>query len=248
VVSRRAVVAVACASVAATALPFVTAADAAATPKGYPRAGCFDFKDPSGDAPALNADNPMSDPDLDILGVAFEKTAKDFKAFIKVNKLGAGPSASTDGHRYTVSFLFNGHVFSLAGSHFAHGSGAIRDGLASTGQAGHSTQLGVDIPSVTSTAAVSGRTSGNLGYKTSGLTLTWDTKNSWVVVSLPIADIQKYGGAKFTGTLQELAAFSANDLYAVSETSDTTEQGNSATYTGIWKVGANKCFITPKKR
>ena len=93
---------------------------------------------------------------------------------------------------------------------------------------------------------MTGRASGNLGYKDSGLTFTWDKTNSWVVIDLPIADIEKYGGAKFAGKLSSVAAFSATDEYAVSSTADTTETGNSPTYTGVWQVGANKCWPQPK--
>lgn len=243
--SRRAVVSLTCAGMVAAALPFVGSAGAAGLPAGYPTAGCFDFADASGDSHWLNGNNP-SDPDLDILGLALERTATDLKAYIKVNKLADGPSMSTDGHRFTFTFLFNGHVFSAAGSSYSHGSGAIRDGLAQTGQAGHLVQLAVDTPAVTSTAAVTGRAAGNLGYKASGLTFTWDKANSWVVVDLPIADIEKYGGAKFAGKLQSVAAFSATDEYAVSSQADSTEPGNATTYSGIWQVGANKCWPQPK--
>src|SRR3954454_10633816 len=145
--SRRAVVAMTCAGLVAAGLPFVTGAGAAGLPAGYPTAGCFDFTDPSGDATALNPNNPNSDPDLDILGLALQSTGKDLKAYIKVNKLADGPSMSTDGHRFTLTFLFNGHVFSAAGSSYSHSTGAIRDGLAQLGQAGHTVQLSVDTPS-----------------------------------------------------------------------------------------------------
>ena len=244
--SRRAVVSMTCAGLVAAALPFVSAAGAAGLPAGYPTAGCFDFADPSGDSHWLNGNNP-SDPDLDILGLALERTATDLKAYIKVNKLGDGPSAATDGHRYTLNFVFNGHSFAAAGSAFAHGSGAIRDGLASTGQAGGTSQLSVDSPpSATDPAAITGRATGGLGYEKSGLTFTWDKVNSFVVVDLPIADIEKYGKAKFTGTLMAVGASAAVDDYAVSQPADSTEKGNSTTaYTGTWTVGANKCWPQP---
>jgi len=245
--SRRAVVAMTCAGLVAGALPFLPSAGAAGLPAGYPTAGCFDLTDGSGDAKPLNANNPNSDPDLDILGVALQSTGKDLKAYIKVNKLADGPSMSTDGHRYTLNFVFNGHVFAAAGSSFAHGSGAIRDGLASTGQAGKSVQLSVDSPaSAASQEGVTARTNGKLGYQTSGLTFTWDKNNSWVIVDLPIADIEKYGGAKFTGKLTALAVLSATDEYSVSSQADNTEKANATTYTGVWQVGANKCWPQPK--
>jgi hypothetical protein len=245
--SRRAVVSLACAGLVAGALPIVSGAGAASLPAGYPAAGCLDLTDVAGDAHALNPNNPNSDPDLDILGLVLQSTGKDLKAFVKVNKLGDGPSASTDGHRFTLTFRFNNHVFAAAGSSFAHGSGAIRDGLASTGQAGKSAQLSVDSPpSATDPAAITGRTNGGLGYKDSGLTFTWDKTNSFVVIDLPIADIEKYGGATFTGKLLSVAAYSATDTYAVSSQADSTEAKNATTYTGTWQVGANKCWPQPK--
>jgi hypothetical protein len=245
--SRRAVVAMTCAGLVAGGLPFVTGAGAAGLPAGYPTAGCFDYTDLSGDAHALNANNPNSDPDLDILGVALQSNGRDLKAYIKVKSLADGPGMSTDGHRYTLNFMFNNHVFAAAGSSFAHGSGAIRDTLAGTGQAGHPVQLSVDAPSsATSVAGVTGRATGGLGYKASGLTFTWDKANSWVVVDLPIADIEKYAGAKFTGKLTAVGASSATDEYAVSSASDSTETGNTTTaYTHAWSVGANKCWPKP---
>lgn len=244
--SYRAVVSVTCAGLVAAALPFVVGADAASLPAGYPVAGCFDFTDASGDSHWLNGNNP-SDPDLDILGVSLERTATDLKAYIKVNKLGDGPSASTDGHRYTLNFIFNGHTFAAAGSSFAHGTGAIRDGLASTGQAGGTNQLSVDSPpSATDPAAITGRATGGLGYQRSGLSFTWDKTNSWVIVDLPIADIEKYGKGKFTGKLTGVGASAAVDDYAVSQPADSTEAGNATTaYTGTWTVGANKCWPQP---
>jgi hypothetical protein len=242
--SRRAVVSATCAGLLAAALPVVSGAHAAtALPAGFPKAGCFDFADDSGDAHPLNGNSP-TDPDLDILGVALETTGKDLKAYIKVNKLADGPATSTDGHRYTLTFVFNKHLFSAAGSSFAKGTGAIRDGLASTGQAGHLVQLGVDTPPISVGPGIT-KLAGDRGYKASGLTFTWDKANSWVVVDLPIADIEKYGGAKFTGTLLAVAAFSATDEYAVSSSADSTEKNNAATYTGTWRVGANKCWPKP---
>ena len=243
--SRRAVVSVTCAGLVAAALPFVADAGAAGLPAGYPAAGCFDFTDPSGDA---HWENTPTDPDLDILGVALQRTATDLKAYIKVTKLGDGPSASTDGHRYTLNFTFNGHSFAAAGSSYAHGSGSIRDGLASTGQAGGTNQLSVDSPpSATDPEAIKGRTNGGLGYQKSGLTFTWDKVNSWVVVDLPIADIEKYGKAKFTGKLLGVGASAAVDDYAVSQPADSTETSNATTaYTRTWNVGANTCWPQPK--
>lgn len=246
--SRRAVVIVTCAGVFAAALPFVAGAGAAGGPAGYPTAGCFDYKDASGDAQPVTTRNP-NDPDLDILGVALQSTGKDLKAFIKVSRLGDGPSMSTDGHRFTLNFRFNNHVFTASGSTFAHGSGAIRDGLSQTGQAGHLVQLAVDAPAnATTMDAITGRATGGLGFKASGLTFTWDKTNSWVIVDLPVADIQKYGAGKFTGKLTAVGASSSTDEYAVSSPADTSASDNSTTYTAAWQVGANKCWPQPKPK
>ena len=245
--SRRLVVSATCAGLLGAAVPFVAGAGAASPPAGYPTMGCFDFTDPSGDSHWLSGANP-TDPDLDILGVSLERTSTDLRAYIKVNKLADGPSSSTDGHRYTLNFIFNGHSFAAAGSSYAHGSGGIRDGLASTGQAGGTNQLSVDSPpSATDPEAIKGRANGGLGYQKSGLTFTWDKINSWVVVDLPIADIEKYGKAKFTGKLMGVGASAAVDEYAVSQGADSTETGNITTaYTRTWVVGANKCWPQPK--
>jgi len=230
------------AALAAASAPVLTGAHAATLV--YPKAGCFDLNDPSGDShPDLQPSAP-TDPDLDILGVAFQSTATDFRAFIKVNHLADGPT-TTDGHRYTVTFVFGNHTFSLAGSSYAHGSGVVRQELASTGKAGNIVQLGIDTPAI-SPANAQQLAVGDRGYKTSGLAFTWDKTNNWVIVDLPIADIQKYGGAKFAGKLQSVGAFSATDEYAVSSAADTTESGNGTTYTYAWKVGTNKCWPAPK--
>jgi hypothetical protein len=213
------------------------AAGTAAT--AYPKAGCFTLSDPKGDA-KFDGQAP-NDPDMDILGVAFESTKTDLIAFAKVDKLAAGPQA-TDGHRYTFDFTFNGHVFSAAGSSYSHGTGAIRDGLAQTNEAGHTTQLGVDVPSLTAIPPAVDK-----GFKTSGLKITFDVAKSWVVFDLPIADIQKYGGAKFGGILTAVDVKSAYDSYAVSSQVDSSAVANAAASTDMWKVGANTCFAKKKK-
>jgi hypothetical protein len=236
---RRIAVLTTLAAITGGIAPLATGAHAAGTPATVmPKAGCFDISDPSGDA-SYPSSAVASDPDLDILGAAFQTTATDFMAFIKVNKLADGPMLA-DGHRYSVYFNFGNHQYAVSGSHYANGSGAIRDGLASTGQAGHVTQLGIDVPAATTPTT-------SKGFVDSGLKFTFDTTNSWVIADLPLADISKNaGGAKFAGQITGLAVVSGLDRYAVSSVVDTTEVGNAATYSGVWKVGTNKCFPAPK--
>ena len=224
--------------------PLVTSADAATAAVGYPKAGCFDLKDTAGDANYLNAKVP-SDPDLDIIGVAFQTTATDLKWFVKVSKLANGPMAA-DGHRFALYFDFADHQFAASGSHFANGTGAIRDGLASSGQAGHVVQLGVDVPTVTPDIPPSAAYL-NKGFVTSGITYTFDPTGSWVIGDLPLADIKKYAGKKFTGRILGVGVSASEDRYYVSQPADSTESGNSTTaFTGTFVVGSNKCFPAPK--
>jgi hypothetical protein len=239
---RRIAVLSSLAMLGAGVAPLATGAHADGGPAlAMPKAGCFDVTDPSGDA-SFEGKAP-DDASLDITGLALESTKTDLLGFIKVAALANGPSGP-DGQRFTITFTFNNHVFSLAGSSYSNGSGAIRDGIASTGEAGHTTQLGVDTPPISVGPGIVAL-AGDRGYKDSGLKFTWDTKNSWVLVDLPIADIEKYGGAKFNGQLSAVGAFSAYDEYEVSSTVDTTEAGNAGTYTFGWKVGTNKCFAAP---
>ena len=205
----------------------------------YPKAGCFTLTDPKGDA-RYDGQGP-NDPDLDILGVAFESTRTDLIAFARIDKLAAGPQIG-DGQRYTLDFTFHGHVFSAAASSYSHGTGAIRDGLAQTNEAGHTVQLGVDVPSVTALPPQTDK-----GFKTSGLKVTFNTVKSWVVFDLPIKDIVKYGGAKFTGRLAAVDVRSAYDQYAVSSQVDSSAVGNASTSTDTWTVGTNTCFPTKKR-
>lgn len=243
---RRMLAWTAVAALSAAGAPMLTGAHAAAPVLVYPKAGCFDLVDPSGDSHPDLQNSAPTDPDLDILGVAFRSTATDFQAYIKVNRLAAGPE-TTDGHRYTVTFVLGDHIFSLAGSSYAHGTGAIREALASQGKAGHTNQMGVDTPPIViSASGVETLALADRGYKTSGLNYTWNTTGSWVVMDVPIADIAKYAGVKFAGKLQSVGVFSATDEYAVSSTADTTESGNGTSYTYVWTVGSNKCWPQPK--
>lgn len=232
------------AAILASGLASTGAAPAAAAgdpAKELPAAGCQTLADGPADAqPAvvLAAAKLPNDPDLDILGLTLRTTATSLVGYIKVTDLAAGPS-STDGHRYSINFTFNGHVFSLSGSAFKNGTGAVRDGLSQTGQAGKTTQLGIDVPSLTAVPPVLAK-----GFVESGLKVTFDQTGNYVVMELPLADVAKYGGKPFSGLVTNLDARSAIDLYAISSIADTTtpENAGTAPLTSKWTAGDNRCF------
>lgn len=210
--------------------------------KDFPKAGCSTFKDPKGDAHPMNENAPV-DPDLDILSATLRTTTTHLVAYAAVDKLATG-TATFDGQRYTLDFTYNGHLFAAAGSSSARGSHALRDAAATTGAAGHVTQLGVDVPSLTSTSPQVDR-----GFKTSDLKVTYDIANSRVVFALPIADINKYGGTtKFTGMLTAVDVKSATDTNVVSSQADSTAAENASTSKDTWTIGENACFPNPKKK
>lgn len=198
-----------------------------------PAAGCYTVSDPGGDAHFPGYEQVPSDEDLDILGLVLRTTPSSLQAYVKVSDLAAGPKAG-DGHRFFVDFTFNGHVFSMAASHYKAGTGAVRDGLAATGYGGKTVQLGVDI-------APPHEPTKDQGYKASGLKATFDPVASFLMFDLPFADIGKYGGRAFTGTVSGVKATSAVDHYAVGSVADTT--GAPAT----WVVGDNRCFRVATK-
>ena len=235
--SRR--LAVACALTGVVAAPIVPAVFAADAPASYPfpKAGCFTYSDPKDDAHF----EVLASSDLDITGVALRTTATALQGFARVPELTAdGPGEPFDGHRYTLRFTFNTHVFSASGSDYGMGTGPIRDGLAETGQAAHVTQLGVDTPAVDPTDP---NFFTNKGFVESGLKVTFDYKNGWVIWDLPIADIEKYGKAKFTGGLTEVGAVAQTDEYAIGSAWDTApDTDTDGNNTGVWTVGDNKCF------
>lgn len=220
--------------------PLASPATAADPAKELPAAGCQTFRDETGDAHINNTKEVPYDADLDVTALTLRTTSTALVAYVKVADLKAGPE-STDGHRFTVDFTFNGHVFSASGSAYKNGTGAIRDGLASTGQAGHTTQLGVDVPSVTTLdpAKVVDR-----GFKQSGLVVTFDQESNYVVLALPLADIAKYGGKPFGGTITNIDAKATVDNYYVSTQADTTNADNSPVTSPAakWTVGDNRCF------
>jgi hypothetical protein len=232
---RLALACVVAGALAAPTVPAVFAADAPSSP--LPTSGCFNLTDPKGDA----AFEVLASDELDITGVALDTTSTSLLGFAKVPALSAdGPGAPFDGQRFSLKFTFNGHVFSASGSAYAHGTGAIRDGLAQTGQAAHTTQLGVDTPAVNPTDPnfVTAK-----GFVESGLKVTFDYKNRWVIFDLPIADIEKYGQAKFTGDITTVGAVAQTDEYAVGSVWDTApDAGDDGNPSGVWTVGDNKCF------
>ncbi|MBV9098942.1 MAG: Ig-like domain repeat protein, partial [Frankiaceae bacterium] len=174
-----------------------------------------------------------NDPDLDITSLTLRTTPTDFLAYVRVDKLAAGPS-TTDGHRYAVDFTFNKHVFTMSATTSAHGTNAIRDAAATSGLVGKSIQLGVDVPATTTVQT-------NRGLVASGLKASFDTTKSIVVFSLPISDIVKNGGAPFDGKLTAVDAKSQVESNVLSFAADTAPDANGTT----WTVGDNKCFSVP---
>jgi hypothetical protein len=218
---------------------------------GLPAADCFTAKDPKGDA-MLRAVNGLpvdvaapNDPDLDVTSLTLGTDAKNLKAYIKVDKLGDAPAYS-DGHRFYVSFTFNKHSFTMAGSSFANGEGAFRDGLNSTGQVAASTQLAVDG---TTSSTDPGRFTGpGPGFVPSGLKFTFDVKNSLVIASLPLADLEKYGKAPSSGAVLSSVYASGNSDYVASAIIvDTVPDGATGSAPGklTYTMGDNHCFAPP---
>ncbi|MDT4942636.1 MAG: hypothetical protein QOJ34_2725, partial [Pseudonocardiales bacterium] len=210
---------------------------------GLPAADCFVAKDPKGDA-AFEGNGP-NDPDLDMTSLTLGSDGKNLTAYIKVDQLGDSPMFS-DGHRFYVSFTFNKHSFTMAGSNFANGEGAIRDGANGTGQVAANTQLAVDG---TTSSTDPGRFTGpGPGFVESGLTFTFDTKNSYVIATLPIADLEKYGKAPSAGAVLSGVYANANSDYISSAiVVDTAPDGATATAPGkvTYTVGDNHCFAPP---
>ena len=101
-------------------------------------------------------------------------------------------------------------------------------------------QLGVDVPSLTALPPSAER-----GFKASGLKVTFDLANSRVVMALPIADIEKYGAAKFTGKITAVDALAAVDTNTLSTRTDTTSKDDASPSVDTWTVNDNVCF--PKK-
>ncbi|MBK5307269.1 MAG: hypothetical protein JJD92_11335 [Frankiaceae bacterium] len=214
-------------------------------PSKLPTADCLLAKDPKGDAHVINANVP-NDPDVDLTGLTLGSDAKNLYAYIKVDKLAAGPQIH-DGHRFYVNFTHNKHTFTMAGSAFKNGGSAqFKDGLAQTGQVAHVTQLAVDG---VSNAADPERVTGNgPGFVESGLKYVFDEKTSTVTAILPIADVEKYGKAPAAGAvLTGVYAGAYGDAYAVAQPADTVPDGATTPETSkvTYALGDNHCFGVP---
>jgi hypothetical protein len=222
-----------------TPLLGVAHADGGGDASKLPNAGCFLSTDPAGDAKLLG--NLPNDPDMDLTGVTVGSDAKNLYAYIKVAKL-ASPMIH-DGHRFYFNFTFNGHNFTAAGSAFKLGTGALKDGLANTGQVAHVTQLAVDgVSSATDPARFTGA---GTGFVDSGLKYAFDAANSLVTATLPLDDVQKYGKAPAAGaTLTNIFVNANADSYAVANPEDTMPDGVSLTAPGhvTFHMGDNACF------
>jgi hypothetical protein len=198
----------------------------------YPAAGCQTFKDAKGDA---SYNGSPSDPDLDITAYTLRTTDKDLVAYIKVDALGTSPSVMPlDGHRFYSEFTFNKHVFSIAASSFGSYGADLRDGVSQSGQAGPMSAMSVD----------SEGTGGDPGYTDTKVTAKFDEKASTVVLSVPLADVEKHGKAPLAGaTLTEVAARAGADSGVLILQHDTTESETPAK--DVYKVGDNHCFAAP---
>ena len=214
---------------------------ASAFPAGLPAAGCFHVADAVGDA-KVNGQVP-NDPDLDITGLTLRATDGWVLAYMKADKLAAGPSAA-DGHRYSIDFVFNKHLFTVAASSYkTAASKDVREGLASTGRNGHMVQMSVDTVSALGAAYVAGQVTPP--FVASGSQASFDTKTGYVTIAIPVADIEKYGEAKLSGALTGVTGKAALDYWRNSLGADTTADANASASTFAWTVGDNKCFPRP---
>lgn len=219
---------------------------AGAIPSDLPRSGCVTWADATGDA-KLNA-NLSNDPDLDLTGLTMRSANGLLLAYLKADKLAAGP-ATADGHRFTIEFLFNKHLFTVAASSYKTGASEdIREGLAATGKNGHMVQMSVDSPSSTISAANAPAYAEGQAfppYVDSGSKAVFDTKTGYVTIAIPVADIEKYGQARFNGALTAVTGKSSADFWRNSLGADTTAKDNAQASTDAWTIGDNKCFAQP---
>ena len=200
---------------------------------GYavPRKGCFDYSDPSTDSSIsllglLPNPEASSSPDTEIIGVA-HRTATGgvggmLKTFIKVSALGAnGPPELTAGGD---SFAWNFTVLGKAVVVSADRSGG-NPATNPTPAPPKATVGGVDV-----TAKVKP-------------TVTYDTKNSFVILGVDLVGLgQAVGGFVTSGVQLTKISESSSwaDLTGASTTADTDQgKGDAANYT----VGsADPCF------
>ncbi|MCU1592586.1 MAG: hypothetical protein JWP11_3842 [Frankiales bacterium] len=215
-------------------------------PSKLPNADCSLAKDPKGDASIkLNASAPgmPNDPDLDLTSMTLGSDDKNLYAYLKLDKLAAGPAVH-DGHRFYVNFTFNKHNFTAAGSAYKDAPAAsLKDGLAQSGQVAHVTQLAVD--GVSSATDPNRFVGAGTGFVSSGLKFVFDVKTSTVTAVLPIADIEKYGKAPVAGAVfSGVYGGSYGDAFAVANPADAIPDGATTPATSklTWSVGDNACF------
>ena len=221
----------------ASASPSPSAAPAGSAPaaggdplKDRPTPGCATFKDPKGDASYNNTPN---DPDLDMTEVAMRTTADAFVTYIKVDKLAGKPSL-TDGHRFYSEFTFNKHVFSIAVSQFNSYGGQLRPAAAQSGQVGPMSVMSVD----------SEGTGGDPGFTDTKVTSSFDVKTNTVVLSVPLAAIEKYGKAPVAGaTFSAVQTRAGYDSGVLIFTADTVKPAKPAE--DVYVVGDSTCFAPP---
>jgi hypothetical protein len=171
--------------------------------------GCNALTDPKGDSEfkPQGAATLDRDPNLDILSIDHAVEGDMFVSTIKVADLINAP-ANHFGDQFAAGY--------------AHGQ--IRNGAASTGQFSAVTQLSVNGPPLTDP---NGRT--NPGFVQSGLKFTFDQKNSYVIATLPIADVEKYGKAPYAGaTLEGVYVTSATDTDLLASQADVLPDGTTS--------------------
>ncbi|HEX8003780.1 MAG TPA: hypothetical protein VF519_13930 [Mycobacteriales bacterium] len=218
-----------------TPTPGPSTPPAAGMPAGLPRAGCLHWTDPTGDGNVGNANVP-NDPDLDLTGLTVRQSAGWLLAYLKVDKLGTGPTAA-DGHRFSFEFTFNKHLFTIAASQYKNAqSEQVREGLAATGRNGHMVQMSVDSVSAIGPAYVTGQVTPP--YVASGAKAAFDPKSGFVTIGVPVADVEKYGQAPLAGALTGVNGKSTADYWRNSLSADTV----AGAATDNWTVGDNKCF------
>lgn len=193
----------------------------------YPLAGCSTYSDPKGDASYNSTPN---EPDLDITAVTMRTTADAFVTYIKLDKLAAKPAAF-DGHRFYSEFVFNKHVFSIAASQFSSYGSSLRENASKSGQVGPMSVMSVDSQGI----------GGDPGFTDTKVTSTFDVKGSTVVLSVPLAAIEKFGKAPVAGatfsSVQARAGYDSGILIFVADTAKAAKPDEA-----IYRVGDNHCF------
>ena len=184
-----------------------------------PRKKCVQFTDPAGDA----VTNPVSgvagdtDNDLDIVSAVYKTTPTDFQAYVAEKTLGAGPDSAG-------GTVYDTHSFSTG---FTIGGKAIVLTASATGPA---------------TATVAGAASTALHP-----TAKFDTKNSNIVFSVPLADLAALTAAPVAGA--EVSALKASSASGSSRGVPGGGTADSAAPTGTapktYTVGDNTCFLPP---